>query len=79
MENKEGAKMRNVQMKLTPTQQKIVESLIQMGWTNLKLTTDGKTLYFPESDTESVSTAILERITTRGYKTFADKIKKLKI
>ena len=78
MGNKEGVKMRNVQMKLTPTQKKIVDSLIQMGWSNLKLTTDGNILYFPESDTESVSTAILERITLRGYKTFADKIKKLK-
>ena len=70
--------MRNVQMKLTPTQQKIVDSLIQMGWTNLNLTTDGKTLYFPQSDAESISVAILERCTIRGYKTFADKIKKLK-
>ena len=70
--------MRNVQIKLTPNQKKIVYELLILGFEQLKLTTNEDILYFAEIEKQNISNTILELMGhIRGYKAFAEKIKKL--
>ena len=75
--------MKHLQVKLTPNQQKMCESLlynidsIDGGYKSfIKLTTDRHILYFEDGLQETVSDAILTT-KIRGCKAFADKIRKL--